>query len=642
MKRLILLLPLFLTLSVLAEELPYSSFGHLPMVEEPTVSPDGAHVASILNGEDGPTIVVSTFGSSELDAIVRLKYGEHRIDWIRWANNTRILISVSESSGPGDKYRIPRLYQVGLDGEGMKQIRRKLTAKEYERLAQWQKNLPTNIIISMLPEEPEHILMQVWDEWDNAFAVFKVDIAKNKFKKLFPNTYKVDSWRADDKGNIVYGWEHNANTNEVTYWHRPVGSKKWQELDTRKLYEDVTFQPVRISGTKAVVISNRELGREAAWQYDIVTGEYEKLLFAADGFDIAGAILSNDRSKVLGVFYYDHFRVDHYFDPESDKNAKLVKSSFPDHVVSIVSRSLDENRMIVSLVKDNEPRKYVWVDLENKAASVWFGQYPYLNGIAMPNVVPFEFEARDGTMLTGYLTMPLQWNGEKPSLIVHPHGGPSSRDYQYFNYWVQFFANRGHAVLQVNFRGSEGFGTEFRQAGWRQWGQAMQEDVYDAVAWLEQQDLVDMDRKCVVGASYGGYVALVAAYQKPRDYRCIASVAGISDLHEMAKLDSLYRSLKLGVAKEIGDPSDSDDKKMLKDNSAINHINDIRAPLLVIHGTQDTRVRIDQTRHFYNKAKEAGIDIEYLELEDGTHFLDEYQNRMAVFKTLDTFLKENL
>jgi dipeptidyl aminopeptidase/acylaminoacyl peptidase len=245
-------------------------------------------------------------------------------------------------------------------------------------------------------------------------------------------------------------------------------------------------------------------------------------------------------------------------------------------------------------------------------------------------------------MLTGYLTMPLEWEGDKPSLIVHPHGGPSSRDYQYFDPFVQFFANHGHAVLQVNFRGSNGFGTEFNQAGWRQWGQAMQQDVYDAVEWLEQQDLIDTDRKCVVGASYGGYVALVAAYQKPHEYKCIASIAGISDLYELARLDSLYRSRKAFIGMEVGDPYDANDKQMMQENSPVNHVQEIRAPLLVIHGTEDTRVRINQTRQFYNRATQLKVGIEYLELEDGTHFLDEYNNRLAVFEALDKFLEANL
>ena len=643
MYRIIALVLCCVVSSAYAEKLPYTTFGELPVIEQPAVSPDGRHIAAVLNGADGPTIVVTPFGSTELSAVARLRYSEHRLDWIRWANNDRILLSVSEPGGKSsDRFRVHRLYQVGLDGEGMQQIRRKMLEKEYMRLSEWEKKLPTNNILAILPDDPDHILMQIYDERDTAFAVYKVNITNNDFEKLFPNTYDVSNWRADEKGNIVYGWEFNSNTNELTYWHRPVGADKWEELDTRKLYGSESFWPAGIEGNEAVVLSNRELGREAAWRYDIRTGEYTELLFAADQHDLAGAILSNDQTRVLGVYYYDNFRVDQYFDESSDQKARLVKSSFPGHHTSIVSRSQDENQMIVALYKDNEPQKYVWVDLAKKAAKIWYSQHPGLEGVIMPSVQPIEFEARDGRTVSGYLTMPLQWEGEKPSLIVHPHGGPFSRDYQYFNTWVQFFANRGHAVLQVNFRGSEGFGTEFEQAGWREWGQAMQDDIYDGINWVEQQGLTDPARKCVVGASYGGYVALVAAYQKPRDFRCIASIAGISDLYDLARNSSLYRSRKQRIKNEIGDPTDEEDKQMLHEYSPVNHVPKIKAPLLVVHGTEDTRVRLKQTRHFYNVAKSEGIDIEYLELEDGTHFLDEYNNRLAVFAALDKFLEEHL
>ncbi len=375
MRRIAVLLSLVVSLNTAAQELPYTVFGHLPVIEQPEVSPDGAHVAAILNGPDGPTIVVSDFGSTDLNAIVRLTYREHRLDWIRWANNERILISISETSGLGAKrYKVPRLYQVGLDGKDMKQVRRRGTAKERERQADWMKNMPTNKIISMLPDEADHILMQIWDDWDDAYAVYKVEFAKNKFKKQFSNTYNVSDWRADSKGNVIYGWEHDVKRKEYVYWHRPVGEKKWRKLDSRKIYETTSFWPAGIEGDEAIVFSDREFGRVAVWRYNIATGEYGELLFAVDGHDIAGTITSNDRSEVLGVYYYDHFRVDHYFDSDSDQKARLVKSSFPEHAVSIVSRSVDENRMIVSLFKDNEPQKYVWVDLAKKAASTWFSQ----------------------------------------------------------------------------------------------------------------------------------------------------------------------------------------------------------------------------------------------------------------------------
>ncbi len=170
----------------------------------------------------------------------------------------------------------------------------------------------------------------------------------------------------------------------------------------------------------------------------------------------------------------------------------------------------------------------------------------------------------------------------------------------------------------------------------------MQDDIYDAVDWLATQDLVDIDRKCIVGGSYGGFVALVAAFQKPKDYKCVVAMAGISDLYASLKADGIITDWKVRNATLIGDVSSAEDRAIMKSVSAINHIREIRAPMLLIHGTEDTRVDVDQSRSFYSKAKNARRDIEYLEIESGTHFFDEHYNRLAVFKALDEFLAKHL
>lgn len=620
-----------------AQVLPADSFGQLPMVAQPEISPGGQHVASILNSEQGPTIVVSKFGAADLTPIVRLKYGRDRIDWIRWANDDRLLISVSEALNiAGEKYRVSRLYQVGRDGKGMKQIWRKPT-----REVPWWVNLfDTNNIVSMLPDEPNHILLQLYDERDEAPAVFKVDLRRNKFKKLFVNEYEVDAWYANRKGEVVLGWQMDED--EMTTWYLPEGSSKWEPLKTRRAFEDETFSVVGIVGDTAYVITDYETGRQALWKYDITTGDYTEMVYAVDGYDLDDPIISAEDGRLLGVGWYSDYYEQHYFDEDAARDAALIRQSFPQHRTSVRSRSADGKRLMVLAVRDNAPPQYIWLDLETKAGSAWYAPYPKLNGVPLPEVTPIEFEARDGKRITGYLTLPTVANGDKPPLIVHPHGGPHARDTKYFDPLVQFFANRGYAVLQVNFRGSSGFGSGFEAAGYRQWGQAMQQDVYDGMDWLVGEGLVDADRKCIVGGSYGGYVALTAAFQRPGDFRCVASIAGIADLYEMADKDSLNPSRKPYVAKAIGNPYDDADRDMLKAHSAVNHLDRIAAPLLLIHGTEDTRVRVTQSRDFYRAAQQAGIDIEYLELEDGTHFLDEYNNRLAVFEALDSFLQKHL
>ncbi len=637
MRVTVLLAAALVAVSVYAEQLPVEHFGHLPMVQNPVVSPNGEWVAAVLNGEEGPTIVVAPFGSQELEAIVKLKYGDDRIEWIEWANDERLLISVSEAAEQTrERFRVRRLYQVKRDGSGLRQVRRKAA----DNAPPWTQDLDTDRVLSTLRDDPDHILMEVYDYRDEGFAVFKVNLEKNRFEKLFPNTYDVRSWFVDINDEVVLGIERYRNT--LTLWYRPAGEREFREFHSWEAFEDETFNPLHIEGNRAIVMSDRVTGFESAWEYDIETGEFGEMIFGADGHDLAGGILDNDRSGIIGFFYYDHYREDHYIDAQAAAVRKTVAESFPGYATSVVSLSYDYQRMIVSAQRDDSPPKYIWMDLGGPSAGVWYSQYPYLENQQLAYMAPIEFEASDGMRIEGYLTLPASWEGDKPSLIVHPHGGPHARDYRYFDPFVQFFANRGHAVLQVNFRGSEGYGTDFQTAGYKQWGLRMQQDVYDAVDWLASQDLIDMERKCMVGFSYGGYVALTAAFQRPDDYRCVASFAGIADVEEMVELDSLRTETKVAIARMVGDIEDKADKEMLRSVSAVNNVQSIRAPILLIHGIQDTRVRVGQSRDFEYRAREAGVEVEYIEIEDGTHFIDEYVNRMTVFKALDGFLAEHL
>ena len=635
--RLTGLLFLFLGNTATATELPAEHFGHLPMVDQPAVSPDGEFVAVIVNNESGPTVSVAPFGTRELTPIIQLKYGRDRIEWIEWANDERLLISASESTLlQGDRIRVARLFSIDRNGKGLKEIKRKTAAET----SWWTAFFSTTRVVSYLPDDPKHVLLQLYDELDEGFAVFKVNIYKNKFEKLFRNSYGVDAWYADRDGEVTLGVEYDNDT--TTIWHRPDGEDKWQPLHSRKAFESETFSPFLLANDKAYVISDYDVGRQAVWRYDIPSGEFEELIFAADNYDVDRAILAPDTNELVGARHYANYRVDTYFDPEFQSSSQLVKASFPQYETSIVSRSSDRNRMVVWAVKDNSPPKYFWLDLGSKAGGFWYSKYPYLEQKPLANVEPFEFDASDGMRLNGYLTLPVNRGDAPAPLIVHPHGGPHARDYQYFDPWVQFMANRGYAVLQVNFRGSEGFNNNYEVSGYREWGQKMQQDVYDAIDFVAERPEVDGERACVVGASYGGYVALVAAFQRPTQFRCIVSIAGIGDLREHAAMSSRSGSYSAYITETIGDPTDSDDKRMLDNVSAVNHLAKIKSPMLLIHGTHDTQVRVSQSRDFHRKADKAGLDVEYLELEFGTHYFDEWENRIAVFQAIDSFLEKHL
>jgi dipeptidyl aminopeptidase/acylaminoacyl peptidase len=635
MRKLCLLLCI-LTAPALAAELPYEHFGHLPVVEQPKVSPNGELIAVVVNSDQGPTVNIAPFGSRDLTPIVQLKSGEDRIESIGWANDERLLVSASQSSLiSGDRIRISRLFSIGADGQGLREIKRKTVTppKWFEVF------YDTTRIVSWLRDDPEHVLIELYDTLDEAKAVFKVNIYTNKFKKLFVNTYDVNSWFANRNGDVVFGF--GVNDNIRTIWYREDNDSEWRKLHSHEMGESESFDPILIADDKAYVISDYNVGRQALWLYDIASGDFEELIYAAEDYDIDGALVSFDDGAVIGAFYTDHFRKDVYFDEAYESTSKIVDSSFSNYETFIVSRSMDRKRMIVSALRDDSPPKYFWLDLGKGAGGIWFSQYPYLEKQQLAKVQPFEYEARDGMQLNGYLTMPVDAK-KKPPLVVFPHGGPFARDYQYFDAFVQFFANRGYAVLQMNFRGSEGFNNNYEIAGYREWGQDMQTDIYDAVEWLEEQGTVDTKKACIVGASYGGYAALVAAFQQPERFRCIVSIAGIGDLTEHAVMTSRGGWAEEYVNRTIGDPGDGNDRRVLDDVSAINKTAMLKRPILLIHGTYDTQVRVSQSRDFYKKAKKAGAKVKYIELERGTHYFDENQNRLAVFKALDDFLGKHL
>ncbi|MFD1620864.1 alpha/beta hydrolase family protein [Thalassotalea marina] len=638
-----ILLYLFLTLPVLAKnkELTYEHFGHLPMFQHATVSPDGKMIAAVYNGKDGPSVVVSPFASRKVAVVARLSKSKDRIDGLTWVNSERIVISASYPKlSYGGYTRVNRMYAVNKDGTDVVLLQ----DKKAKNRPDWMDVLSTTRIVSLLEKDKKHILIQAYDEKDEGWSVFKVNVYDSDYEKLFVNKYKVSSWYANGDGQVVLGVQYDGNNNKkdtINIWHRTNNNDEWKLLHSRKLYDSTTFTPIKVDGNKAIVLTDHELYRQALWSYDIPSGKFEKVLFSHDKYDVDSALLSPDQSKVIGAVYYDHFRRNHFFDPNENNIHNKVAKIFSQYETSIVDFSLDRSKVLVLAVKDNSPPKYFWLDQQANKAGVWFSKYPHLENKPLANVEAFEFETQDKMLLNGYLTMPNNSDG-KPPLIVYPHGGPNARDYQYFDPYVQYFANKGYAVLQVNFRGSTGFGNSYETAGYREWGAKMQSDVYEAVDWLATQNKVDMSKVCFVGASYGGYVALTAAAEKPNDYKCIVSVAGVSDVKALADTAYLMPTLRSFVENTIGHPKVDDDVNNMREISPINYVKNIKAPILLIHGAKDTRVSIKQSRKFFDEAKDADLDIQHIEYEFGTHFLDENDNRLSAFKEIGEFLEKHL
>lgn len=641
----VLFLLILISTAVFAQDnkLTYENFGHLPLFENATVSPDGKMIAAVYNGEQGPSVVVSDFGGSKVKIVGQLQKSKDRIDGLTWVNNERIVVSVSYPKLYAGRYtRVNRLYALNKDGSNTIILQRKLRNKKSR--PEWMDLVSSMRIRSLINDDKEHILIEAYDEKDQGWSVFKVNVYDSDFKKLFVNKYDVSSWYADAKGQVVLGVGYSGSRNHkdtINIWHRKDNDSEWKLLHSREMFNSTTFSPILVNGNKAVVLTDHELYRQAIWSYDIPSGKFEKILYANDKYDVDSAILNPDRTEVIGAVYFDNYRRNHFFDVQDGNIYKTIENSFPNYETTIVDFSEDRKKVLILAERDDSPPKYFWFDREINKAGFWFSKYPSLENKPLAKVQPFEFETSDKMKLNGYLTLP-DASIERPPLIVFPHGGPNARDYQYFDPYVQFFASKGYAVLQVNYRGSTGFGNNYETAGYREWGQKMQTDVYEAIDWLKLNDLTDMSKVCMVGASYGGYVALLAAVERPNDYKCIVSIAGLGDIEMLAESEYQYATMRSFIQNTIGNPQNETDLANMRKISPIHSVEKIKAPVLLIHGAKDTRVSIKQSREFNEEAEDADVDIEFVQYKYGTHFLDENENRLSAFKKIGEFLEEHL
>ncbi|WP_416307650.1 alpha/beta hydrolase family protein [Neptunicella sp. SCSIO 80796] len=640
-----LLLFIFLSMNIgqsQAQELiPLEHLAALPMIESPQLSPDGKNILALSALDTEQSVVVAKYNSVDLVTILKLKKAQDRIDWVRWANNERVLVYSSyPKTAFGRKVMVSRLFAINIDGSELRELKLgKLLRHDYADLFSDLK------VLTVLPDDKEHILVQTYTGRDKTPAVFRFNIYNGDVEKVVSAAEEITRWLSTRDGEVLLGlhYDFDKDTQEQTvdiFFRENSSVEEWQKIYSYKSGLEFYFSPIAFSDDRKslFVMTDFEVYKRVLRKFDLQNKEFGEIVYQVDGYDLDGAVFRDN--KLAGVSYTDDYYRIVYFDEELKARQEMLQKSFSKYQSYIVSSSQDKNKLIISASSTNSPKKYFLVDLATKKANFWLSQYAYLENKSLPGKEPFSFKARDGYELSGYITFGPE--GKNAPLVILPHGGPSSRDTKHFDIWVQMLARRGYAVAQVNFRGSEGFGNSHEVQGYKQWGKLMQQDVYDAIAAIKANHWADTDNMCIVGASYGGYVALTAGYQRPDLFKCIVSVAGISDIPAMVEKDSFYDSFKAHAKNEIGDVSVPEDLADLTENSAINHVGAFKAPVLLIHGENDEIVHHSQSEDMYDALKKQRKDSKLVLLEYGTHYVDSPKNRQKAFEEIDKFLKQYL
>jgi len=600
--------------------------------------PDGSKLTAFVNLDENYRLGVFELKDGQLTPLHMLaEAGEYTMGNPIWASDERLVFTIYFA---GQRYLTDttetRLMSMNPDGSDLIAL---FSRAETEGGSQVQIQ---NRIVSTLPDDPEHFLVQYGAPNSQ---VYRVNVNKAwRHSNVMRQRSNINSWAADRKGEIRIGSGIVKDRERKLIVRLENG--KWEDISHRAEDEDVTFYIEGVSDKPDIfyVLSSIGGDTDALYEYNAQTDELSEPIFSHPTSDVYGVIQDRFSGKALGVVFAEDTSEIHWLEESFIKDElEKLQAALPDKDVSITSLNQSEKHAVVFVDDATDPGQYYLYDIEKKKLTGLPVQYPKLEGVTHGQIFSTSYEARDGLEIPAYVTLPAGMESMEEAqnlpFALMPHGGPTARDFVGFDYWAQFLASRGYGVLQMNFRGSAGYGVEFRKAGDREWGQAMQDDITDGAGWLVEQGYADADRLAIVGGSYGGYAALMGAAKTPDLYQCAVSFAGVSDLPEILRdarnyVNGKYYTRHIGNL--YGDRSD------LWDNSPQSRVDDITVPILLIHGDDDRSVNVDQSRNMERRLSRADKQVRYIEFEGGDHYLSNYQHRLTFLQETENFLGDCL
>ena len=556
-----------------------------------------------------------------------------------WLNNERIAFYRQPSRGV-DTYS---LWAINIDGTKPKMLVEGKVVDGYFAYAGIQ---------DLLEEDDEHILISYNERRPKYRDIHKLNIYTGR-TKIVAKDPVIDGqtslgWAIDQQG-VVRGYFAVKGLNYYLYhrndenadfellrkfkFQEPMFSPSTYSYDPRYVY--MRGQAVAKDGT---VIDDSDT--DALWLYDAYEDKFVEKIYENPDYDVGGIAISEKTKKPVYVSYYGEKPEKVWLDNDLKQVYDSIEASFPNDKVSIGSWTKNEDKAIIRTWSDTNPGEMYFYDRNKGSISFIAKSRPWIDKNQMSPMLPISFEARDGLVVNGYITIPKNSDGKNLPLIVNPHGGPNARDYWGYNPEHQFFASRGYAVLSMNFRGSTGYGRKHVKEANRQWGRKMQDDVTDSVLWAIEQGIADPNNVCIYGASYGGYAVMAGITKTPDMYKCAVNYVGVTDMgllfSERPKVWEIWdEQQKI----EIGDYEN--EKEYLDAVSPIELVDRITTPLYIVHGVRDWRVDIKHAqllrRELEKTGKEEGKDFWWLVKSDEGHGFVGEANKLELYSELEEF-----
>jgi len=600
------------------KQIPLKNFFKHPKKSAYQISPDGKYISYLGPFKKRMNIFVQPIGSEKATRITSVT--DRDLGGYFWKSGSRI-VYLKDNAGDENFH----LYAVNVDGTNLKD----LTPFEGVRAD----------FVDELEDNDNEMLIQLNKDNKEVFDVYRLDINTGEMTKIAKNPGNITGWLTDHNGKLRIAVTTDGTSS--SFMHRETENDSFVTIFTTNFKESV--EPLFFDFDNKNIFVRSNLGRDKAaiLKMDPSTGKELTNLFEHPEVDAGNLSYSRNRKVLTAISFTTWKRYRKFLDEPTEKLFKNLEAQLNGYEISLSSSTKDENVFIVRTYSDRSLGAYYLYTFSTNTLTKITDISPWLKEEKMAVMKPITFASRDGLIINGYLTLPVGKDPKNLPVIINPHGGPWARDNWGFNPEVQFLANRGYAVLQINFRGSVGYGREFMELSFKQWGKTMQDDITDGVNWLIKEGIANPKRVGIYGGSYGGYATLAGLAFTPDLYACGVDYVGVSNLISFMNTIPPYWKPYLEMMHEmVGNPDT--DLEMLKAASPVFHVDKIKSPLFVAQGAKDPRVNIDESNQIVNALKQRGVKVEYMVKENEGHGFHNEENQFEFYKAMEKFLKKNM
>lgn len=615
---------------------PIEAYGELPEIRSAAISPDGAHVAFLKQQDGKGALFVQRLTDG---AISGVRTDKLKTRSISFAGPGHVILRASRTTqmfGYEGRFEYTGAFSYDLEKDAAKQLLR-----GEDELYPAQAGIGR---IVGLHSDDQHVFMPAFTGrgQNPPYDLFKVNLSTGRGRVAVRGRGRTADWIVDRDANVLAREDYDNDTDAYQIHTRRAG--RWELIFETKS----PLVPFSLVGAKddksALVIIMEDSENDHSTVRELgFDGRISAPIFQRDDAGIE-RIMSNIQREVFGVEYSGFYPEYDFFNDDLTQSIIDAQAHFGDAAVSLMSWSDDFRKLLLYVEGSGRAGDYYLFDRIDYTAMLLAQARPNIASEDVGQVLTISYKARDGLSIPALLTLPPDGSDKNLPLIVLPHGGPESHDAVGFDWMAQYFASRGYMVFQPNFRGSTGFGLDFRDAGRGEWGGKMQDDVTDGVRALISTGRADPDRICIVGASYGGYAALAGGAFTPELYKCVAAIAPVSDVMMMLsdeRRDHGRKHWAYDYWKDvIGDPRQ--EKARLQAISPSNFADAFQAPVLLIHGKDDLVVPIRQSAHMERALRRAGKPVELIRLKGEDHWLSTGETRLETLKALDAFVNKHI